>query len=215
MQVDVRDTGSFRGSGRFPGGGHSNPPQYSCLENPMDRGAWQATVHRVAQSQTSLKWLSTYVCTPPLGMVWGVICRSITNAHHYFILLAFPGSLHFLISRSKVWLLLVNEMWAVKTSMELKPHDHWFTCACEQVTSSFRLTDTMKLSMSFLILTFQDSEHHVRKWTVNRRGGEKRFKRDCGDSVKHMGEEVWLGFPRAKAYTSKGETGVNLLIITN
>ena len=38
--------------GRSPGGGHSNPLQYSCLENTMDRGAWQATVHRVAKSQT-------------------------------------------------------------------------------------------------------------------------------------------------------------------
>ena len=49
---DVRDTGSIPGLGRSPGGGHGNPPQYSCLENPMDRGAWQATVHRAAQSWT-------------------------------------------------------------------------------------------------------------------------------------------------------------------
>ena len=49
---DIRDVGSIPGTGRSPGGGHSNPPQYSCLENPMDRGAWQATVHKVAQSQT-------------------------------------------------------------------------------------------------------------------------------------------------------------------
>ena len=40
------------GSGRSLGGGYGNPLQYSCLENPMDRGAWQATVHRVAKSQT-------------------------------------------------------------------------------------------------------------------------------------------------------------------
>ena len=46
------------GLGRFPGGGHGNPLQYSCLENPLDRGAWQATVHRVAESQTRLKQLS-------------------------------------------------------------------------------------------------------------------------------------------------------------
>ena len=52
MQVDVRDTGSIPESGRCPGGGHGNPLQYSCLENPMDRGAWQATVHRAAQGQT-------------------------------------------------------------------------------------------------------------------------------------------------------------------
>ena len=43
---DKRDTGSIPGSGRSPGGGHGNPLQDSCLENPMDRGAWQATVHR-------------------------------------------------------------------------------------------------------------------------------------------------------------------------
>ena len=42
---DVREAGSIPGSGRSPGGGNSNPFQYSCLENPMDRGAWWATVH--------------------------------------------------------------------------------------------------------------------------------------------------------------------------
>ena len=49
MQVDVRDTGSIPGLERCPGGGHSNPLQYSCLENPMDREVWQAAVHRVAE----------------------------------------------------------------------------------------------------------------------------------------------------------------------
>ena len=43
---NTEDLGSIPGSGRSPGGGNGNPPQYSCLENPMDRGAWQATVHR-------------------------------------------------------------------------------------------------------------------------------------------------------------------------
>ena len=52
---DVRDAGLIPGSGRFPGGGHDNPLQYSCLENPMDRGAWRVTVHGVAKSQTQLK----------------------------------------------------------------------------------------------------------------------------------------------------------------
>ena len=42
---DIRDEGSIPGSGRSPGGGHHNPLQYSCLENPIDRGAWWATVH--------------------------------------------------------------------------------------------------------------------------------------------------------------------------
>ena len=49
---DVRDVGSIPGLGRFPGGGHGNPPQYSCLENPIDREAWWATVHRVAKNWT-------------------------------------------------------------------------------------------------------------------------------------------------------------------
>ena len=56
---DIRDAGSVPGLGRSPGGGHGNPFQDSCLENPMDRGAWQAMVHRVVRSQTWLKQLST------------------------------------------------------------------------------------------------------------------------------------------------------------
>ena len=49
---DIRDVGLISGA---PGGGHGNPLQYSCLENPVDRGAWWAAVHRVTQSQTRLK----------------------------------------------------------------------------------------------------------------------------------------------------------------
>ena len=49
---EARDAGSIPESGRSPGGGHSNPFQYFCLENPMDRGAWQASVHWVTKSQT-------------------------------------------------------------------------------------------------------------------------------------------------------------------
>ena len=48
----VRDVDSVPGLGRSPGEGHDNPLQYSCLENPMDRGAWWAIDHKVAQSQT-------------------------------------------------------------------------------------------------------------------------------------------------------------------
>ena len=56
----VRDVGSVTEEGRSSGGGHGNPLQYSCLENPMDGGAWRATVHRVTKSQTQLKQLSTH-----------------------------------------------------------------------------------------------------------------------------------------------------------
>ena len=51
---DTRDAGLIPGSGRFPGGGHGNPLQYSCLENPMDRRAWRATVHGVAKNWTRM-----------------------------------------------------------------------------------------------------------------------------------------------------------------
>ena len=51
---DKRDVGLIPGSGRFPGGGYGNPLHYSCLENSMDRGVWQATVHGVANSRTRL-----------------------------------------------------------------------------------------------------------------------------------------------------------------
>ena len=52
---DLRDMHSIPGSGRSSEGGHGNPLQYSCLENPMDRGAWKSAGHGVSQSQTPLK----------------------------------------------------------------------------------------------------------------------------------------------------------------
>ena len=57
---DIRDEGSIPASGRSPGGGHGSPLQYSGLENPVDRGAWQAAVHGVAKGWTQLKQLSTH-----------------------------------------------------------------------------------------------------------------------------------------------------------
>ena len=60
---DVRDVGLTLDCGRSPGGGHGNPLQYSCLENPMGRGAWQAMVHRVTKSQTQLKRLCVHACS--------------------------------------------------------------------------------------------------------------------------------------------------------
>ena len=58
---DVRDVSSIPGLGRSPGGGHGNPLQYSYLENPMNRGAYQAMVHGVTKSQTRLSDLACNV----------------------------------------------------------------------------------------------------------------------------------------------------------
>ena len=54
MQEMQENVGSMPGLGRSPGGGHGNPLRYSCLENPMDRDAWWAIVHRIAKSQIGL-----------------------------------------------------------------------------------------------------------------------------------------------------------------
>ena len=57
---NVGDMGLIPGSGRFPGGQHGNTLQYSCLGNPMNRGAWWAIVHRFAESRTQVKQLSMH-----------------------------------------------------------------------------------------------------------------------------------------------------------
>ena len=77
------DLGSIPGSGRSPGGGHGNALQYSCLENPMDRGSWWAIVHRVTKSRTQLKQLSTHmhVCSYSLDMYDEIIWGTMTYLH--------------------------------------------------------------------------------------------------------------------------------------
>ena len=69
---NARDAGLIPGLGRSPRGGHGNPLKYSCLENPMDRGDWWATVLRVAKSWIQLKGLNThkwgYLVFPPLSL---------------------------------------------------------------------------------------------------------------------------------------------------
>ena len=82
----ITDMSLIPGSGRSPGGGHSNPLQYSCLENPKDRGARQTAAHGVTQSGTRLKWCSMHVCFPSL-----VLCP-----FHFYIILLWSHS--FIIS---------------------------------------------------------------------------------------------------------------------
>ena len=75
----IRDMGSILGLGRSPAGGHGNSLQYSCLENPVDRGVWRATVHGVTKSQT---WLSDLknMQLPLLGYRWPYIVRQNESA---------------------------------------------------------------------------------------------------------------------------------------
>ena len=84
------DPGSIPGSGRSPGEGNGNPLQYSCLENPMDRGAWWATVHGVAKSRTRLSNFTLYthiLFHYDLAQVieYGSLCSSRTVLFTYFM----------------------------------------------------------------------------------------------------------------------------------
>ena len=88
---DARDAGSMPGSTRAPGEGHGNPLQYPCLENPMDRGAWRATVHGVSKSPTKdMTEAASHLHSHSLPQpdIWGpetpVCATSIfTNASHH------------------------------------------------------------------------------------------------------------------------------------
>ena len=74
--ADARDSGDVSlipGSGRSSGGGHGNPLQCSCLENPMDRGAWQAIIHGLTKSWTQLKQVSTRAVL--LGQCFSLMLR--------------------------------------------------------------------------------------------------------------------------------------------
>ena len=92
---DIREPGLIPGWGRSPGGGHGNPLQYSCLENPMDRGAWGAVVHRVTKSWTWLKpWSSIHIffrkCAPlPYTIVFFCVCVCVEGILRWFLFSSF------------------------------------------------------------------------------------------------------------------------------
>ena len=80
--ANAGDAGSISGSGRSPGGGHCNPLQDSCLEDPMDRGAWRAIVHGVAESWTRLTRLSTNAQGGSGDRVlWSLLCGSFVSTN--------------------------------------------------------------------------------------------------------------------------------------
>ena len=84
---DIKDEGPIPWSGRFPGGGHGNTLQYSCLETPMDRGACWAVVHRVAKSQLQLSTHSHALMTMPFNET-SLDCLTLTSTT--FALISLP-----------------------------------------------------------------------------------------------------------------------------
>ena len=99
------DLGSTPGSGRSPEEGHGNPLQYSCLENPTDRGAWQATVQGISKSQTLLKRLT--------------LSHTCTCAYIFFVYFA-EG---FMESNKYIWNTTLPNRWAIfKNPLSCLPH---------------------------------------------------------------------------------------------
>ena len=87
---DAEDTGSIPGWGRSPGEGNGNLLQHSCLENPMDRGAWQATVHVVTNSQTQLRaWVRAHTHTHTITELKTLPYPSPTHTHLTTLLKAY------------------------------------------------------------------------------------------------------------------------------
>ena len=107
---DVRDLGSIPGLGRSSWEGSTNPLQYSCLENPMDRGAWQATVHRVSKSWTQLKWLSMHAHIRVL-----VVDQPQPGGSHLALLC---GACHNAWDWSHLWDFLTHDLWLMLISRQ-------------------------------------------------------------------------------------------------
>ena len=117
---DTRDTGAVPGLGRSPGGGHRNPLQYSCLENPTDRGAWQTVVSRVAKSQTWLKQLSMHADILNLRSKTKLLIFTTTSSNLHFL----PYQLMIVPSFQTIW-------WKI---LELYFHSALFLCFHIQFT---------------------------------------------------------------------------------
>ena len=100
---DIKDVGSIPGLGRSPGGGLGNLLQYSCLENPKDRGAWKAAVHGVARSQTRLKQLRTHAQI----LYMSCMCPAPGPNQSFLqrVLIIFNGVR--MVLETKIWMLIV------------------------------------------------------------------------------------------------------------
>ena len=120
---DLRDLGSISGLGRSPGGGHGNPLQYSCLENPIDRGPWRAAVRGVAKSQTWLNWLNTHSLQGNQGeeQKWSTLCSGGKNGITGLQIVRYIQGL---ISWAQFLYLLISRK-ALKSCMLMTvPHDY-------------------------------------------------------------------------------------------
>ena len=128
-----RDVGSVLGWGRSLGGGHDNPLQYSCLENPMDRGARRATVHRVGESDTT--W-HAHACT----------LVTVLFAEHYKTYIAVSASLYLYLSLSLSLYTSLKEQINTTT-----PYDHFIKKERELLKHGFLWVFSLNLDCDFFI----------------------------------------------------------------
>ena len=114
--ANTGDVGLIPGSGRSPREGNGNPLQYSCLEKPMDRGAWRATVHRISKSQTQPKWLGMHAHTIANTLRWFRAHMIYWNAYSIGFQLRdrvqSPSAMYFFFVVFPLWELL--EKWGLK-----------------------------------------------------------------------------------------------------
>ena len=126
---DIRDVGSIPVPGRSPGEGHGNQVQYSCLENPVDRGTWQGTVHRVTESDTTEATWHTHTLVLPLpSWVWPFPFVTLLLFLVMFFIL-FHTALNIQAhTHSGRWLAAKPLSWTVKKSWAAEPVDQppWF-----------------------------------------------------------------------------------------
>ena len=115
------DMGSIPGSVRSSGGGHGNPLQYSCLENPMDGGAWRATVRGTAQSRTRLSRLSMCICRESFTSRWLALLLSGDKQWRKFIFLTHPGY-HIMTSDESLYFLYLIMLINSGRNYEKKQH---------------------------------------------------------------------------------------------
>ena len=157
---DGRDLGLTPGSRRSPGGGHGNPVQYSCLENPMDRGAWKATIHSVAKSWT---WLSEWAHMHASGVG---VCRAPSAAEPQSVpcLRATPFPLcreDETVSQSFSWWLLLF-MWTLMGC----PHLFFFFFGYTPPFSSVQLLSRVRLFVTPGTATRQGSLSITNSWSL-------------------------------------------------
>ena len=116
---DIRDMNSIPGLGRSPRGGHGNLLQYSCLENPMDKGAWWAAVQGVTKSRTWLRWLTTHTHTHILYVYMMESQRDRKGAltASWFHMLGFGGHIRFPNKKLEAESILTGEKQYGKLSM--------------------------------------------------------------------------------------------------